>query len=332
MGCASSTAHGQARYPTGDPVAVGPQLNAAPPAHKADHIALISVPTTDSIQQTPENKQKSASTEVKASALLADSASASGEDYQVPCSEPAITATEVSPASVHSSQGPEACTSLHEGEACLPGHEASTTGAEMQSTKSSSSRNEEIEDLHELVEEASSQTDEPRNAELVRHEEEVASFQAEKSLTVETSEASPWTYLQKTYSNVEESAVSTAGQQHTCRQGSPTIDQQMTIAHHTTTSMQGFGTKIPQHQGSPVRPRWQADEWPSRGAPESAWAESTPGLTTLGLPHAGMHKVPAKQPSASTPAPTQVDCNDLGIEDVDEFEAELAALGQVIAK
>ena len=28
----------------------------------------------------------------------------------------------------------------------------------------------------------------------------------------------------------------------------------------------------------------------------------------------------------------QVDSNDLGIQDVDEFEAELAALGQVIAK
>ena len=77
-----------------------------------------------------------------------------------------------------------------------------------------------------------------------RHEEEVAPFQAEKSLTieteksltVETSEASPWTYLQKTYSNVEESAASTAGQQQTCRQGRTTIDQEVTIAHHTTTS------------------------------------------------------------------------------------------------
>ena len=38
--------------------------------------ASCSVPTTDSIHQTPENKQKSASTEVKALALLADSASA----------------------------------------------------------------------------------------------------------------------------------------------------------------------------------------------------------------------------------------------------------------
>lgn len=28
----------------------------------------------------------------------------------------------------------------------------------------------------------------------------------------------------------------------------------------------------------------------------------------------------------------QADCSDLGIEDVDEFEAELAALDQVIAK
>jgi hypothetical protein len=40
--------------------------------------------------------------------------------------------------------GPEACTLLHEGEVCLPGHGASTTGAEMQSTKSSSSRNKEL--------------------------------------------------------------------------------------------------------------------------------------------------------------------------------------------
>lgn len=72
-----------------------------------------------------------------------------------------------------------------------------------------------------------------------RYEEEVAPFQAEKSLTVETSEASPWTYLQKTYSNVEESTVSTAGQQHTCRKGRTTIDQEeVTIAHHTTASMQ----------------------------------------------------------------------------------------------
>ena len=75
-----------------------------------------------------------------------------------------------------------------------------------------------------------------------RYEEEVAPFQAEKSLTVETSEASPWTYLQKTYSNVEESAVSSAGQQHTCRQGRTTIDQEVTIAHHTTTSMQVSST------------------------------------------------------------------------------------------
>jgi len=72
-----------------------------------------------------------------------------------------------------------------------------------------------------------------------RYEEEVAPFQAEKSLTVETSEASPWTYLQKTYSNVEESTVSTAGQQHTCRKGRTTIDQEeVTIAHHTIASMQ----------------------------------------------------------------------------------------------
>ncbi|DBA67020.1 TPA: hypothetical protein ACH3X2_002127 [Trebouxia sp. C0005] len=248
------------------------------------------------------------------------------------CTEPAITATEVLPAGVHSFQGPEACNSLREGEACLPDYGASTTGAEKQSTKSSSTRNKELEDHCELVEEASSQTDEPGNAEPVRYEEEVAPFQAEKSLTVETSEASPWTYLQKTYSNVEESAVSTAGQQHTCRKGRTTIDQEVTSAHHTTTSMQDYDTKICQHLGSTVQPRWQADEWPSRAAPESAWAESTPGLTTSGLPHANLHKLPAKQPSASNPAPAQADGNDLGIEDVDEFEAELAALNQVIAK
>jgi len=70
--------------------------------------------------------------------------------------------------------------------------------------------------------------------------------------------------------------------------------------------LQGFGTKISQHEGSTVKPSWQADEWPSRAAPESAWAESTPGLTTLGLPHAGLHKLPAQQPSASAPAPAQV--------------------------
>ncbi|KAL0044766.1 hypothetical protein WJX82_008736 [Trebouxia sp. C0006] len=329
MGCASSTAHGQTGFTSGDPVAVGPQLSAASPAPKVDHIALISVPTIDFIHQTPENKQKSASTEVTALALLADSANTSGEGCPVSCSEPAITATEVYPPGVHSSQGPEACTSLHEGEACLPGHEASTTDAEMQSTKSSSSRHEDIGDHHEVVEEASSQTDGGGNAEPVRHEEEVAPFQAEKSLTVEKSEASPWTYLQKTYGNVEESAVSTAGQQQACRQGRTTIDQEVIIAHHTATSMQAVGTKILQHEGSTVEPRWQADEWASGAAPESAWAESTPAL---GLPHAGLHKLPAKQPSASTPAPAQVDSNDLGIQDVDEFEAELAALGQVIAK
>ncbi len=75
-----------------------------------------------------------------------------------------------------------------------------------------------------------------------RHEEEVAPFQAEKSLTVEKSEASPWTYLQKTYGNVEESAVSTAGQQQACRQGRTTIDQEVIIAHHTATSMQVSNT------------------------------------------------------------------------------------------
>lgn len=67
--------------------------------------------------------------------------------------------------------------------------------------------------------------------------------------------------------------------------------------------LQAVGTKILQHEGSTVEPRWQADEWASGAAPESAWAESTPAL---GLPHAGLHKLPAKQPSASTPAPAQV--------------------------
>ncbi|KAA6418026.1 MAG: hypothetical protein FRX49_12026 [Trebouxia sp. A1-2] len=208
--------------------------------------------------------------------------------------------------------GPEACNSLREGEACLPDYGASTTGAEKQSTKSSSTRNKELvytmTELHNLLVRPN------------RYEEEVAPFQAEKSLTVETSEASPWTYLQKTYSNVEESAVSTAGQQHTCRKGRTTIDQE------------DYDTKICQHLGSTVQPRWQADEWPSRAAPESAWAESTPGLTTSGLPHANLHKLPAKQPSASNPAPAQADGNDLGIEDVDEFEAELAALNQQTGK
>ncbi|KAL0033038.1 hypothetical protein WJX77_011833 [Trebouxia sp. C0004] len=321
MGCATSTAHGQPGLSTGEPVAVGSQLSAASPVTIADHVALTSVPTTDPIHQAPETKQKPASTEVKGLALLADSANASGEGCQVSCTEPAVTATEVSPAGVHSSPGLEACTSLRKGEVCLPGHGASTTGAAMQGTKSSSSRDVGLEDRHELVEEASSQTDEPGNAEPVRYEEEVAPFQAEKSLTIGTSEASPWTYLQKTYSNVEESAVSTAGQQHTCKKGQATVDQEVTIAYHT--SMQGYDAKISQHQGSTVEPSWQADEWPSRAAPESAWAESTPGLTTLGLPHAGLHKLPVKQPSASTPAPAQ---------DVDEFEAELAALDQAIAK
>lgn len=56
----------------------------------------------------------------------------------------------------------------------------------------------------------------------------MAAFQAEQSLTGEASEASPWTFLQKTYSNVEDSAQSTSGQ-HVIPKCSTTLHQEMII-------------------------------------------------------------------------------------------------------
>ena len=62
-----------------------------------------------------------------------------------------------------------------------------------------------------------------------RYTEEVAAFQEEQSLTSVASEASPWTHLQKTYSNVEDSAHSTSGQ-HAMPKCSTTLHQE-TIIH-----------------------------------------------------------------------------------------------------
>lgn len=57
-----------------------------------------------------------------------------------------------------------------------------------------------------------------------RHTQEVAAFEEEQSVAGEASEASPWAYLQKTYSNVEESGHSTSSHnlQGRSKQGSQT--------------------------------------------------------------------------------------------------------------